>query len=679
MAHFGQGSPAFRGLSIFFVLSFSACGNGEMVGPPQEVEGEPFSVLSTSPEDGDFFVSLDTVIEAVFNRDVMADTVKDRRNFTVVRVGGDARSPIPAEISYDAASRTARFTPLNPLMPSNYYIARVRHRVQDVDGVRLQDDQQWGFYTEAPRIETLAHAPGVDAGEVNVKTVLRVDFPEPMWAKTINPNTFVLQSVSGIRVSGRVVFVDQSAVFVPTEPLQTGTTYSATLTSDIQSLQGGALEPVAWEFTTAGTERFSAQFGSVYDDRIKAVASDALGNVFVAGVTWGRVGRDDIGRGDGTNGDCFLAKMTAAGRTEWVQQFGTPEDDIVHALSLDSLGNIYVAGETAGALDDQTAAVGADLFLAKFSPGGSRLWIDQVGSPGGDEVAYGIAAGPNDEIYVGGYTNDVVGEGISLGRGQSDGLLLKYNPNGEQLWLRQFGTAHDDQVNSVAIDSEGNVYLGGYTTGDFLKPDAPSPKDTDGFVIAFNPDGVGRWRDVIRTPAFDDVHGIALDSSDNIYLTGATLGNIATGDVGSGDQDVYLAKYNVFGGRVWVKQAGSDTAEDESRAVAVAGREAVYIAGYTHVESPAAGGASAPGSGDGFTGTLVTVTKFAGEGSELSLAWTKQDVLGAFARADAYGIAVTPDGGVVVGGGVHGSVDGSAVIGGEDGFLIKLAADGSKL
>jgi hypothetical protein len=106
------------------------------------------------------------------------------------------------------------------------------------------------------------------------------------------------------------------------------------------------------------------------------VASD--GSVYMAG-------RASEGEEPGnTTADLFLRKVDAEGEASWQVKWGSDAGDSVGALGLDAEGNVYVAGFTAGELEEGGSVSGTDSFVTKWSPDGDALWTTQYGGQGAD-------------------------------------------------------------------------------------------------------------------------------------------------------------------------------------------------------------------------------------------------------------------------------------------------------
>ncbi len=128
----------------------------------------------------------------------------------------------------------------------------------------------------------------------------------------------------------------------------------------------GGLDVAIASFGPAGDLEWVNQFGSEEDDRAAAVAVDGT-TVYVAGSTAGDVGDllDELGPGGGTDG--FLAAVDAiSGEVLWVSRFGSEGDDLVTAATTTADGLLVLAGTTTGSIGDAESGGGSDGFLIAF-------------------------------------------------------------------------------------------------------------------------------------------------------------------------------------------------------------------------------------------------------------------------------------------------------------------------
>jgi len=342
----------------------------------------------------------------------------------------------------------------------------------------------------------------------------------------------------------------------------------------------------------------------------------------------------------------------------WIRQFGTFANDYTTDVAVDASGNVYVAGETVGALPGQSSSGGSDVFVRKYDGSGSELWTRQFGTFANDH-ATDVAVDASGNVYVAGYTGGALPGQSSLG--SDDAFIRKYDGSGNELWTKQFGTSTYDYAESVAVDASGNIYVAGETLG--VLPGQTSSGGIDAFVRKYDGSGSEIWTKQFGTSTYVSIWRVAVDASGNVYVAGETKGALP-GQTSSGDWDVFVRKYDGSGNELWTKQFGTSD-NDYAPGVAVDASGNVYAAGYTGGALP---GQSSPGGGDAF------VRKYDGSGNEL---WTRQ-----FGTSDydyAESVAVDASGNVYVAGLTSGVLPRQTSSGGGDAFVRKYDGSGSEL
>jgi len=253
----------------------------------------------------------------------------------------------------------------------------------------------------------------------------------------------------------------------------------------------------------------------------------------------------------------------------WIRQFGTTRYDSGLDTAVGATG-VYVAGFTKFALDGQTHLGQSDGFVRKFDPEGSELWTRQFGTSGNDE-AVAIAVDPTG-VYVAGFT-----DGTFRGRasyGGFDAFLRKYDRNGDAIWTHQFGTPGADQAVGIALDDSG-VYVAGSTDGTF--PGQTAAGIVDGFLLKLGRGGTELWTRQFGTAGTDPPLGIALDHS-GVYVAGSTDGTFF-GQTAAGIVDGFLLKLGRGGRELWTRQFGT-SGTDRPLGIGV-NALGVYLAGST--------------------------------------------------------------------------------------------------
>lgn len=113
--------------------------------------------------------------------------------------------------------------------------------------------------------------------------------------------------------------------------------------------------------------------------------------------------------------------------------------------------------------------------------------IEQLGTTDID-FSVGIDTDPAGNVYLTGITN---GSLQGTNQGVLDVWVAKYDSNGNQLWLRQFGTSSTDSVLAIVTDNEGNFYLTGSTQGDLFS--CKQSQQDDAWVAKYDSNGNLLW------------------------------------------------------------------------------------------------------------------------------------------------------------------------------------------
>jgi hypothetical protein len=248
----------------------------------------------------------------------------------------------------------------------------------------------------------------------------------------------------------------------------------------------------------------------------------------------------------------FVASYSADGEPQWIAQFGDPlEADRAYGLTVDADGSTVITGYTRGALDGANAG-DKDVILAKLSPDGDRLWLKQFGGAGEDK-AYAVTAAPDGTLYVAGVTGSALEAGAAAGG--LDAFLAAFNADGDALWTRQFGTEAWDEATGVTVTADGLIAVTGFSAGEF---GGALTGDKDLFVAWFTPDGTLQAADQVGTPLNDKGAAIAATADGGVLAVGFSDGRLMQS---SGGFDVVLVKYDADLSRAWAQQFGSSDAD----------------------------------------------------------------------------------------------------------------------
>lgn len=320
------------------------------------------------------------------------------------------------------------------------------------------------------------------------------------------------------------------------------------------------------KYDAQGNQTWIKKFGTGGDDRILSVVVDTNGNIIVGGFT------NSAFQGFTNTGisDAFIAKYDPNGKQTWLKQFGTSSGDKVSSVAVD--GNTVIATgvhETVGQGFPDPSSNGG--FITRYDSNGDQIWFKLFGKDGLDYIQSVSVAG-NSDIIIGGFT------GRALTSGGGDAFIGKYDSNGDQTWFKQFGTSGTESISSVAVDSKNNVFVGGITDG--LFNGSTDVRINDAFVAKFDSNGNQTWLKQFGTSSTDYVNGIAVDADGNVIVAGYTLGSFS-GYTKAGFSDAFVTKYDPSGNQTWLKSFGTG-GDDRVLGVAVSSGSDIFVAGQTN-------------------------------------------------------------------------------------------------
>jgi uncharacterized delta-60 repeat protein len=252
-----------------------------------------------------------------------------------------------------------------------------------------------------------------------------------------------------------------------------------------------------------------------------------------------------------------LATSVASAKVHemWVARYNGPGDDQdgAWALTVDADGNIYVTGQSYG------SGTYSDYATVKYDPNGDTVWVARYNSPwNSGDIANAVAVDAAGNVYV---TGDSY-----VSTGYTDYATVKYDPDGNQLWVARYdGTAeYFDRATALAVDDSGNVYVTGSTGIDSYRYDYAT--------IKYGPNGDTLWLRLYGGSGYDWARALAVDDSGNVYVTGEYK-------VGS-YYDYATIKYDSNGDTLWVRRYnGPGGYNDRASALAMDDSGNVYVTG----------------------------------------------------------------------------------------------------
>lgn len=334
------------------------------------------------------------------------------------------------------------------------------------------------------------------------------------------------------------------------------------------STYGGNMDVFISKFSTDGTLLWSTFFGGKEMELAKSIAVTANGSCYVTGYTWS-ANFPTLNAYDSTfDGtiDTFVSKFDVNGTLLWSTYLGGSSTEWGMGLAVGNNDSCYVTGHTASTnfptLNGYNSTFGGgasngDAFITKFNSSGILLWSTYLGGVDND-ISKGIAVASDGSCYVTGYTFSTnfptLNAYDNIYDGYYDAFITKYNTSGSLLWSTFLGGNASDVGYDIAVTSDNNIYLTGFTSSSEY-PTLNAQYNTlnngfDSFITAFFSDGSLLWSTFLGGSGRDYGHKIALGNDDSCYVTGETKSadfptkNAFDSHYESGQYDVYLTKFS---------------------------------------------------------------------------------------------------------------------------------------
>jgi len=305
--------------------------------------------------------------------------------------------------------------------------------------------------------------------------------------------------------------------------------------------------------------------GGNYIDYVTGIATNNQGEVYIVGSFWGTyIEFDTIALTNSGNIDMYIAKYDYAGNVVWAHNGIGNNQDEAYSVSVDNEGNVYIAGSFRGdsiSFGNETLINSSDTlccsdlcfdaYLVKYDKNGIVEWAVNPTGKNWDE-AYGVIVDTIGNIYTTGiYMSDsIYFDSLALVNYSSyDVYITKYNPNGNVLWVTGIGGNSSDYVEDMALDVDGNIYIGGGFCSDSLVIGSDifvNNGSNDFYIAKYDNNGNNIWAESAGGNDWDMCLGVTVDLLCNVYLAGFFASDVILLDtielIKIGSQDMFIAK-----------------------------------------------------------------------------------------------------------------------------------------
>ncbi len=272
------------------------------------------------------------------------------------------------------------------------------------------------------------------------------------------------------------------------------------------------------------------------------------------------------------NSDIFIAKYDTSGNTIWAKSAGALGNDAGNSISVDSVGNSFIAGYFNYGNSSNPLIIGNDTmyssvgesFIAKYNPFGNPVWAKrsvEVGSVSWQDAK--ISTDNSSNVYTTCMFSDTIVIGAdTLISMTAIPFIAKYDSSGNPLWAKKIPFTGGPYLYDLKADSIGNIYTTGeYIGTGILGTDTITNSTSNGsfYIAKYNTNGIAQWGQTAIGNDGSIGEGISVDSYGNSYISGTFLDTVTIGSntmISAGNRDIFVAKYSTIGSFLWTKQAG---------------------------------------------------------------------------------------------------------------------------
>jgi hypothetical protein len=199
--------------------------------------------------------------------------------------------------------------------------------------------------------------------------------------------------------------------------------------------------------------------------------------------------------GSATTSDAWMTKLDTNGKTLWSKSYGGSQDDGIIGTS--DGGYLFAARSNSNdgdVTEHHGSLSNGDVWIVKIDSTGKIKWQKSFGGSGVD-APFALARTDDSAYVIAGYSNSNDGD-VSGNHGGYDIWVFKIDDSGKLLWQNSFGSAHDEDMNSVTLTKDGGYIVGGsayYSGGDITTPHRGHNDAYDIWIFKLHRDGKLAW------------------------------------------------------------------------------------------------------------------------------------------------------------------------------------------
>ena len=208
-------------------------------------------------------------------------------------------------------------------------------------------------------------------------------------------------------------------------------------------------------------------------------------------------------------------------------------------------------------------------------------WAEMTSGVFGAVSVEEIALDSSGNAYVTGMINGTVtfGNITIVSNAHYDIFIAKLSSSGSWQWAVTIGGQFPDYGRGIAVDSSGDIYVTGAFNGTVnFGNTVLTSTEYDAFIVKLSSSGSWKWAIKAGGSGPDSGNGISVDQSGNAYVTGYFMGEATFGSTNLTNGGIFIAKLSNDGLWQWAVSAGG-SGYDLGHGIAVDSSGNAYVTG----------------------------------------------------------------------------------------------------
>jgi len=313
------------------------------------------------------------------------------------------------------------------------------------------------------------------------------------------------------------------------------------------------------------------RFGGSDYDNITSLQKTMDGGLILGGWSPSGIGGDKSQPSQG-NWDYWIVKTDSLGNKQWDKNFGGSDQEMLFTVQQTSDSGFILGGYSgSGISGDKTQPVWGpagdrDFWIVKTDALGIKQWDKDFGGTGSDYLGSIQQTADGGYILGGSSISGISGDKTQPSRGNFDYWIVKIDALGIKQWDKDFGGTADDWIFSIQQTMDGGFILGGYSNSLISGDKSQSTwGGNDYWILKTDSLGNKQWdRDFGGID--QDVLYYIQQTTDSGFILGGCSGSGISGDKTQptwGAWDYWIVKTDQLGNKLWDKDFGGTSSEDE--------------------------------------------------------------------------------------------------------------------